>query len=116
MATSKRIRRNHLKRKLTLTAVFLLAVIGGTAAKPAQAQNGYSGVTQIRYANAYCESGGNIHAIGWRGVYRGKWQFDWTTWRAYAPSGWKNVDPAYAPEWVQDRAAESVPYDAWPNC
>jgi len=104
-----------LLRKLLITLVLSLAV-GGLVGQTAQASVRYQGITAIRYANAWCESGGNIHAIGWHGIYRGKWQFDWTTWRAYAPSGWKNVDPAYAPEWVQDRAAENVPYDAWPNC
>ena len=82
----------------------------------AQATNSYNGVTSIRYANAYCESSGNIHAIGWHGIYRGKWQFDQTTWNRFAPPGWKGADPAYAPEWVQDWTAEHVTYDAWPNC
>lgn len=89
-------------------AILALAVEKATA--------GYGGITQTRYANAYCESGGNIHAVGYRGIYRGKWQFDWSTWRAYAPAGWRGADPAWAPEWVQDRAALNVPYDAWPNC
>jgi len=93
---------------LVLAAVCLLAA-------PA-AHAGYRGITQIRWANAWCESGGNIHAIGYRGLYRGKWQFDFPTWRAFAPRGWKGADPAWAPEWVQDRAALAVPYDAWPNC
>jgi len=82
----------------------------------ATAHASYRGLQYIRYANPYCESAGNIHAISWGGEYRGKWQFDWTTWRIYAPRGWKNVDPAWAPEWVQDRAALNVPYDAWPSC
>src|SRR5262245_23770871 len=76
----------------------------------------YRGITQIRFANAWCESGGNIHAIGWHGLYRGKWQFDRSTWRSFAPRGWRYADPAWAPEWVQDRAALAVTYDAWPNC
>jgi Transglycosylase-like domain len=104
-----------LKSKLTLTAaVFILVATGQAAASSTE----YTGITSIRYASAYCESGGNIHAISKRpaGVYRGKWQFDQTTWRAYAPPAWKYADPAYAPEWVQDRAALAVPYDAWPNC
>ena len=76
----------------------------------------YRGLQSLRYANPYCESAGNIHAISWGGTYRGKWQFDRSTWHVYAPPGWKSSDPAWAPEWVQDRAALNVPYDAWPNC
>lgn len=102
-----------MKSKLTLTVAVLLLVATGQAAAQ---QHNYTGITSIRYANAYCESGGNIHAIGWHGIYRGKWQFDGPTWRAFAPAGWKSADPAYAPEWVQDRAALAVTYDAWPRC
>jgi len=100
-----------VKWVLTVLAALLLLAATANAGR-----SNYTGPSQIRYANAWCESGGNIHAIGYHGWYRGKWQFDWSTWRAYAPPGWKNVDPAWAPEWVQDRAAEAVPYDAWPNC
>jgi transglycosylase-like protein len=91
-----------------------LTVLLMVAAKTAF--GGYRGLTQIRYADAWCESAGNIHAVGYRGWYRGKWQFDWSTWQRFAPRGWKYTDPASAPEWVQDRAAVRVTYDAWPNC
>ena len=67
-------------------------------------------------ATAACESGGNPSAVSADGRYRGKWQFDQQTWDAHAPSGWQGVDPASVPESVQDQAAASVPYDAWPNC
>ena len=73
-------------------------------------------LTATRWANAYCESAGNPHAIGYRGWYRGKWQFDQRTWDTFAPRAYKGRDPAWAPEWVQDRAALNVTYDAWPNC
>jgi hypothetical protein len=60
-----------------------------------------------------CESGGDYSANTGNGYYGG-WQFDSQTWDAYG-------DPAYgeaneAPPAVQDQAAASVPYDAWPNC
>jgi len=103
-----------------LTAGALLMVLGWVsilimlAAKTAL--GGYKGLQRIPYANPYCESQGNIHAIGYRGWYRGKWQFDWSTWQRFAPRSWKYADPAWAPEWVQDRAALNVTYDAWPNC
>jgi len=90
--------------------LYLAAIIAATA------HASYRGLQGIRFANPYCESAGNIHAVSWGGTYRGKWQFDWQTWRTYAPAGWKSTDPAWAPEWVQDRAALNVPYDAWPSC
>lgn len=60
-----------------------------------------------------CESGGDYSAATGNG-YFGGYQFDSSTWDAYG-------DPAYgeaneAPPEVQDAAAASVPYDAWPNC
>jgi hypothetical protein len=60
-----------------------------------------------------CESGGDYAANTGNG-YFGGYQFDSGTWDAYG-------DPAYAeaneaPPAVQDAAAASVPYDAWPNC
>jgi len=60
-----------------------------------------------------CESGGDYSANTGNG-YFGGYQFDSGTWDAYG-------DPAYAeasdaPPAVQDAAAASVPYDAWPNC
>ena len=48
--------------------------------------------------------------------YYGAYQFDQSTWDAYAPSGYQGTNPAAAPPAVQDQAAASVPYDAWPNC
>jgi hypothetical protein len=42
---------------------------------------------------AACESGGNPRAVGGGGVYRGMYQFSFSTWRAVGGSG----DPAAAP-------------------
>lgn len=50
---------------------------------------------------AQCESGGNPRAVSADGTYRGKYQFDMSTWRGLGGSG----DPARAPEPVQDRMA-----------
>jgi len=82
-------------------------------AAPAQAQAAptYSG--GAGGATVQCESGGDYSANTGNGYYGG-WQFDSQTWDAYG-------DPAYAeanlaPPAVQDQAAASVPYDAWPNC
>ena len=62
-----------------------------------------------------CESGGDYGAVNPAGYY-GAYQFDQSTWDAYAPSGYQGTNPAAAPPAVQDAAAASVPYDAWPNC
>ena len=70
----------------------------------------YSGVGN---STVQCESGGDYSANTGNGYYGG-YQFDSGTWDAYG-------DPAYAeaneaPPAVQDAAAASVPYDAWPSC
>lgn len=62
-----------------------------------------------------CESGGDYTADTGNGYY-GAYQFDQGTWDAYAPEGYAGTNPATAPPEVQDAAAASVPYDAWPNC
>ena len=67
-------------------------------------------------AIAACESGGDPHAIGGGGAYRGKYQFDRGTWASVGGSG----DPAAAPEAEQDRRA-AVLYarsgaSSWPVC
>jgi hypothetical protein len=62
-----------------------------------------------------CESGGDYGAVNPAGYY-GAYQFDQQTWDAYAPSGYAGTNPAQAPPAVQDAAAASVDYDAWPNC
>lgn len=65
---------------------------------------------------AQCESGGDPTAISPDGTYRGKYQFDRSTWAAYGSAG----DPARASEAEQDRRALKL-YNArgtspWPNC
>jgi peptidoglycan hydrolase-like protein with peptidoglycan-binding domain len=65
---------------------------------------------------AECESGGDPTAISPDGTYRGKYQFDRSTWAAYGSAG----DPARASEAEQDRRALKL-YNArgtspWPNC
>ena len=50
---------------------------------------------------AQCESGGDPTAVSSDGTYRGKYQFDMSTWRGLGGSG----DPAAAPEATQDRLA-----------
>jgi hypothetical protein len=67
-------------------------------------------------AIAACESGGNPRAIGGGGTYRGKYQFDQSTWASVGGTG----DPAAASEAEQDRRAAMlyarVGRSAWPVC
>ena len=77
----------------------------GGATTPAQLQ-----------AIAACESGGDPHAIGGGGAYRGKYQFDYGTWASVGGSG----DPAAASEAEQDRRAAMLyarsGSSPWPVC
>jgi hypothetical protein len=75
----------------------------------------YSSGTAVSSSTVACESGGDYTAVNPAGYY-GAYQFDQSTWDAYAPSGYQGVNPAEAPPEVQDATAASVPYDAWPNC
>lgn len=65
---------------------------------------------------AVCESGGRPDAISAGGKYRGKYQFDYGTWRSVGGSG----DPAAAPEVEQDYRAlllyQSRGSAPWPVC
>jgi hypothetical protein len=79
------------------------------------ATTGYTGGAAASSATAQCESGGDYTAVNPAGYY-GAYQFDQSTWDAYAPSDYAGVNPAEAPPAVQDAAAASVPYDAWPSC
>jgi Transglycosylase-like domain len=75
----------------------------------------YSAGATASSSTAQCESGGDYGAVNPAGYY-GAYQFDQSTWDAYAPEGYAGSNPATAPPAVQDQAAASVPYDAWPNC
>jgi hypothetical protein len=81
--------------------------------KVAAAAPAVSGTLQ---AIAACESGGDPHAIGGGGAFRGKYQFTYATWAAMGGSG----DPAAAPEAEQDRLAAKLYATAgagqWPVC
>jgi peptidoglycan hydrolase-like protein with peptidoglycan-binding domain len=65
---------------------------------------------------AECESGGNPRAVSRDGRYRGKFQFDMSTWRSIGGKG----DPAKASEATQDRLALKLYRQRgtapWANC
>jgi peptidoglycan hydrolase-like protein with peptidoglycan-binding domain len=65
---------------------------------------------------AECESGGDPTALSRTGRYRGKYQFEMSTWREMGGEG----DPVEASEWEQDRIALRLYRRAgtspWPNC
>jgi len=67
-------------------------------------------------AIAQCESGGDPHAVGGGGAYRGKYQFSPQSWASVGASG----DPADAPEAEQDRRAATLyareGAGHWPAC
>ena len=66
---------------------------------------------------AECESGGNPRAVSSNGLYRGKFQFSRSTWKAV---GGRGDDPADASEAHQDRMALRLYRDRgvapWPAC
>ena len=87
------------------------------ATGPATALAGRGGAAPPHLeAIAACESGGDPGAIGGGGAYRGKYQFDMSTWASVGGSG----DPAAASEAEQDaRAAQLYAQaggSAWPSC
>ena len=67
-------------------------------------------------AIAACESGGDPHAVGGGGAFRGKYQFTYESWAAVGGHG----DPAAAPEAEQDRRAAMLMARSgsgnWPVC
>lgn len=66
---------------------------------------------------AECESGGNPRAVSPNGMYRGKFQFSRSTWKAV---GGRGSDPAAASEAHQDRMALRLYRQSgvapWPAC
>jgi hypothetical protein len=90
------------------------ATTAGTTSTATTTPTSYSG-SSASSSTVQCESGGNYSADTGNGYY-GAYQFDQSTWDAYAPSGYQGTNPAAAPPAVQDQAAANVPYDAWPSC
>ena len=75
------------------------------------------GLPRVLKRIAECESGGNPRAVSPNGMYRGKYQFMRSTWKA---NGGRTRDPIDASEAHQDRVALRL-YRArgtapWPSC
>jgi hypothetical protein len=82
---------------------------GGEYVEPTATSTGGTGWSSV----VECESGGD-YSIDTGNGYYGAYQFDSGTWDAYGDPQYSEADEA--PPSVQDAAAASVPYDAWPNC
>jgi hypothetical protein len=125
-AAVKRFQRAHGLAADGVAGPRTLAALGLTAAapekdaeatdapaSPASPSNNVDGTLQ---RIAQCESGGDPTAVSADGTYRGKYQFDRTTWRQMGGTG----DPADAPEAEQDRIAAQLLAQRgtapWPVC
>ncbi|MGI8440792.1 MAG: transglycosylase family protein [Thermoleophilaceae bacterium] len=118
-ATRREIKRSVTELRATLgggpKASGASAAAAGRSASSAAPASGSSSSGALD-SIAACESGGNPGAVGGGGQYRGKYQFDRSTWSSVGGTG----DPASASESEQDsRAAALVAQQgtaAWPNC
>jgi Transglycosylase-like domain len=85
------------------------------AAASAPAATGTTASPNLQ-AIAACESGGNPGAVDSSGTYRGKYQFDYSTWQSVGGTG----DPAAASEAEQDQRAAMLYSQQgatpWPVC
>lgn len=91
------------------------AVSSPAVAPTTTGSTGYAGATPPQ-SIAQCESGGNPRAVSGNGMYRGKWQFSYSTWRSVGGTG----DPAAASPAEQDRRAAMLyarsGSSPWPTC
>jgi hypothetical protein len=110
-ATAKEVARSIRQLRAILHPLLIARPPGQP---PAGVQTVGAGPTLDRIAQ--CESGGDPHAIGGGGAFRGKYQFTYQTWAGVGGSG----DPAAASEAEQDQRAamlysRSGP-SPWPVC
>ena len=107
-------RRQAQRRKARRARAARRGAAGGAAA--GTSKGSAAPVSGNLAAIAACESGGNPGAVGGGGAYRGKYQFDQSTWASVGGSG----DPAAASEAEQDKRAAAlyakVGSSAWPSC
>ena len=93
-----------------------LGLPSGTAKEAAASAQASAADASTLAAIAQCESGGDPTAVSADGVYRGKYQFTRSTWKAMGGTG----DPAAAPEAEQDQRAAALlaaqGTAPWPVC
>jgi peptidoglycan hydrolase-like protein with peptidoglycan-binding domain len=117
-AAVKRFQRAHGLAADGVAGPQTLAALGLTTdAAPAEASAAAPASSDATLQRiAQCESGGDPTAVSSDGTYRGKYQFDRTTWRQMGGDG----DPADASEAEQDRIAAKLLAQRgtapWPNC
>ena len=103
----------RFQRRKTLAAMRITADSSSSSDTP-DAASGDASATLAKIAQ--CESGGDPTAVSADGTYRGKYQFDRSTWQQLGGSG----DPAAAPESEQDQRALALYRQRgtapWPNC
>lgn len=105
---------NVMRRQIMPRPAARYVAVGKPYQPPAGGGTVHAGGTLSAIAS--CESGGNPRAVSPSGAYRGKYQFDYSTWASVGGSG----DPAAAPEAEQDRRA-AILYARrgaapWPVC
>jgi hypothetical protein len=119
-AAVKRFQRAHGLTPDGVAGPRTLAALGVSTAAPdaeAAASDAPAGSADAKLQRiAQCESGGDPTTVSADGTYRGKYQFDRTTWRQMGGTG----DPAAAPEAEQDRIAAQLLAQRgtapWPAC
>ena len=121
-AAVKRFQRAHGLTADGVAGPRTLAALDVTAAAPEETAASDAPAAPADSADAtlqriaQCESGASPTAVSADGVYRGKYQFDRTTWREMGGTG----DPAEAPEAEQDRIAAQLLAQRgtapWPVC
>jgi hypothetical protein len=121
-AAVKRFQRAHGLAADGVAGPQTLAALGVASTAPKAEATGDASVAPPSDAQstlqriAQCESGGSPTAVSADGTYRGKYQFDRTTWRDMGGTG----DPAEAPEAEQDRIAAQLLAQRgtapWPVC
>lgn len=116
-ATAHAVKRFQRQNGLTVDGVAgpqTLAALGVHAA--GHHRRSSRGVSAELAKIARCESGGDPTAVSPDGKFRGKYQFDMSTWHSLGGSG----DPAKAPESTQDKLAAELYKERgtapWPNC
>jgi peptidoglycan hydrolase-like protein with peptidoglycan-binding domain len=118
-ATKRAVKRFQKRNGLEADGVAGPSTLSALGLRVTSASAGSTGSANIPpelAAIAQCESGGNPRAVSPGGTYRGKYQFDQSTWEQMGGEG----DPIDAPEAVQDKIALKL-YKArgtapWPNC